>query len=189
MPDETTVATKGETRPGQDAGQPAGGQVDPGVDGDDASEQDAVDAAAALKKALQAERKRANEAERKVKAADDAKLSETERLTKRVQELEAAETEARRKVRDYETRDAVIEAAEAARARSPRRVYQLIRHDLTYDDDGQPTNLRKAIADAKAEFPELFLSATGSADGGAGTSGKAVGHSMNDMIRQAAGRR
>lgn len=182
MPDETTVATASETTQ-------AGGQAGDGDGGSDADEPSAE----GLKRALEAERqqrkqfeRQLKEAQRKATEADSAKLSEQERLTKRLQELETKEREWETERRETRLKERTVAALEGARAKSPARVYRLLRPDLELDDDGEPRNLAAVLRTTKQEFPELFYATNGSADGGAGTGG--VEQDMNVMIRRAAGR-
>lgn len=130
-------------------------------------------------------RQRLRAAEAKAQAAEDAGKSDEE---KRAHALKAAEERAadlERKLRATNARVAVTEAAAKANAISGRAVYALIREDLDYDDDGEPTNVAALIAQAKRSDPELFRAAAGDGDGGKrGPSGNAI--NVNDVFRQLA---
>lgn len=181
MPDDTTISATTEM-PATDAR------------GAEAADDDGEEPSAeGLKRALEAERqqrkqfeRQLREAQRKAAAADSATLSEQERLTKRLAELEAKEREWETERRETRLKERTVAALEGARAKSPARVYRLLRPDLELDDDGEPRNLAAVLRTTKQEFPELFYATNGSADGGAGTGG--VEQDMNVMIRRAAGR-
>jgi hypothetical protein len=121
---------------------------------------------------------------KKKDADDDGEAPEVAEARKRA---EAAEAQLR--VRD--ARDAVESAAKTAGFQNPRKIYRLIKDDLSFDDAGKPDNVKDLITIAKRDFPEeLGSKGNGSADGGAGGGGgeRAASTSMNDFIRRAAGR-
>lgn len=95
------------------------------------------------------------------------------------------------KLRVYEAAEQVEEfitdKRNNAQVRNMRGLLRLIRSDYEFDDDGKVTNLKELIAEAKRDAPELFGAPASSVDAGAGGNG-AVGASMNDLIRRAAGR-
>lgn len=134
-------------------------------------------------------RKERDELTRKLKEFEDAKLSETERLTKELKELKDQQATWLAERRERDARDAVIEAAsdDKVGARNPRAIYRLIRDDLEFDESGKVRNLDEALKKAKADYPELFGKATGSAgsvNGGAGGRNGAPPTDMNALIRQ-----
>ena len=155
-----------------------------------AAEPMTLEEARKLRKESQGLRKRLEEAEAKLKAADDAKLSETERLQQRLKDLEERESRWASERRERDARDAVIEAAsgEKVGARNPRAVYRLVKDDLEWDADGNLTNLDAVLKQAKTDYPELFGRAVGSGDGGAGSRQQQGAFDMNAMIRASAGR-
>lgn len=54
-------------------------------------------------------------------------------------------------------------------ARSPELLWDALRHELEFDDDGKPVNSAELIAGLRAKFPEQFgTRVPGSIDGGAG---------------------
>ena len=101
---------------------------------------------------------------------------------------ETAETELRR----YRARDQVeayvSDKRNNVQVRNMRALVRFVEHDFEYDDEGKVTNLKDLIAQAKADAPELFGVAAGSADGGAGAHSQNGDGDMNARIRQAAGR-
>jgi hypothetical protein len=130
---------------------------------------------AAVQRALKDEREKAK------KEAKDATLSEQEKLRERAEAAEAT-------ARTLRAKDALIEAATAAKAKSPAKIHRLYQGDLLFDDKGQPSNIAALIAQAKKDFPDEFGTSTtrGSANGGAGGDSH-VGGSINDQIRRKAG--
>lgn len=125
--------------------------------------------------ALKAERDARKKAERDLKALN-TRLAELENAgksedEKRAQALKAAEERATAAESRYRTaigRAAVTDAASKAGAISTKAVYALIRDDIDFDDDGEPTNIAALIAAAKKDEPQLFRAAGGSGDGGRG---------------------
>lgn len=122
-------------------------------------------------KALKAERDARRKAEREARALRDkvaefenANKSETEKAaTERDAALKRAEA-AEQKVRNSNARAAVYEAVGSTA--SPRAVFALIRDDLEFDDEDQPTNVTELIAREKKADPTLFRASGGSGDGG-----------------------
>lgn len=114
-----------------------------------------------------------------------AELTETEQLKTEKAELE-------QKLRSRDAGDAIEEAARKANSANPKAVVRLAQAiGLEFDKDGKLVNLKDLITEAKEIAPELFPARPGPANGADGNSGKesSVGHSMNDVIRQAAGRK
>jgi len=161
-------AGAGGSGDGNDGGDDGGDSNDDNNDGKD-------DAAAGLKSALDKERSRAKTAERDLKAAqkrldelDNASKSETEKVAAALKAAEDRASTAETRLRDANARSAVTEAAGKANAISTRAVYALIRSDLDFNDDGEPTNVSELIAQARKDEPSLFRAAAGSGDGGKG---------------------
>lgn len=120
--------------------------------------------------------------EKRVKAFEDAQKTEAQRQQ---DALEAAEQRANtfeQRYRGVVTRSAVAEEATKAGAISTNAVYALIRDDITFSDDGEPTNVTKLIAKARDDEPQLFRASGGSGDGGKGN-GTTTKQSLNDLIR------
>lgn len=54
-------------------------------------------------------------------------------------------------------------------ARSPELLWDALRHELLFDDEGKPVNSAELIASLRAKFPEQFgTRVPASIDGGAG---------------------
>lgn len=145
-------------------------------DADKNGGKDDADATAGLKSALDKERTRARQAEKDLKAAqtrlsqiEDKDKSDVERLTGERDAAAKRAEEADIKLRNANARVAVTEAATNAKAISAAAVYALIRPDLEFDDDGEPTNVAALLAQVQRKEPLLFRAANGSADGGKDT--------------------
>ena len=130
-----------------------------------------ADELSGLKSALEKERKAARDATRQLrdiqKKLDDienAGKPESEKLVRErddaIQRAEAAE----QRIRSANARTAVYEAV--GTAASPRAVFALIKDDLEFDEDDQPTNVDELIAREKKADPGLFRAAAGRGDGG-----------------------
>lgn len=162
------------TPPAGDAATPAAGAL-------------SLEEARKLRKEHQQLRKEREELTTRLKAIEDAKLSDTERLTKERDELKARETAWAAERRERDARDEVIEWAGSERvgARNPRALYKLLRDELEVDDKtGRVTNLDALLKLAKAEYPEQFGRAVGSADAGAGSRQPGGAFDMNAEIRR-----
>ncbi len=101
---------------------------------------------AELRREAAANRKKAADAEAKLKELDDAKLSETERLTKRTAELEAELERERTGRHDALIRAAVEREAHQQGAVKADVVYRLIdRSAITLDESGEVKGADKAV--------------------------------------------
>jgi hypothetical protein len=133
----------------------------------DAAETLSLDDAKKLRSEAQSLRKRLKDAESKVQEIADAGKSEDEKqqaaLASAVERAEAAE----RRFRESNARSVVYEAVGSLA--SPRAVFALIRDDIEYDDEDQPTNVAALIARERKADTTLFRAAGGSADGGVST--------------------
>ena len=100
------------------------------------------------------------------------KLSETER---RAQTIEARES-----VRDYlsDAKNKLNVKAENIAA-----ITKLVMPDITFDDKGQPSNLKEAIETAKVLAPALFANTPGHINAGEGRTGVPVAGDMNSWLR------
>jgi hypothetical protein len=165
---------------------------------DDQQQNQQQDDTAGLKSALDKERDARKVADKELKAAQK-RLADLEDRDK--SELEKVTGERDRLIKDLEAREArlriltasekVAAAATHANAIEPAAVFKLVRDDLTFDDDGQPTNVADVVADAKKQYPAMFQAASGSGDGGRGNNGKTnvdAPAAFNQLIRQAAGK-
>ncbi|HEX8248986.1 MAG TPA: hypothetical protein VF599_12485 [Pyrinomonadaceae bacterium] len=114
------------------------------------------------------------------KAADaeaKAKLSDDERTKAELAETRAA-------LRERDTRDTVVEAAEKAGVKNPKLFYNAYKSELETDDKGKITNLKEVLETAKTESPELFAEVKkpeGSADAGEGNNTNAGGLTMEKI--------
>lgn len=101
--------------------------------------------------------------EKKVKDAEEkAKLSDDERT-----KAELADTKAQLAERDR--RDSAMDQAKTAGVKNPKLFYSAYGSELETDAKGNITNFADILGQAKAESPELFVTAAGgSADGGEG---------------------
>ncbi len=125
--------------------------------------------------AIKAERDARRRAERDLKALQSrlAELegkdkSDVERLTGERDAAGKRAEEALTKLRNANARTAVYD--EVGSLASPRAIYALIRDDVEFDDEDQPTNVAELIAREKKADPSLFRAAAGSGDGGARSS-------------------
>lgn len=113
-------------------------------------------------------RKRLKDAESRLAQFEQANQSDDEKRAAALKAAEARAEAAETRYRAAMGRAAVNEAATKAGAISARAVYALIRDELDFDDDGEPTNIDALIAQARKDEPSLFRAAAGSADGGKG---------------------
>lgn len=124
-----------------------------------------------------ANRKKAKDLETRLKAIEDANLSEADRATKRLKELEEENAALLAQTR----RSEVHAAAARAGAAHPEVVARLVGEDVD-DVAAEVEKLRK-------QYPVLFRTGHGSADGGTGTGNPPPSKkSMNQFIRTMAGR-
>lgn len=121
------------------------------------------------------------EYERAIKKAreDEAKKSKMSADERLQSDLE----DARKQLKERDTRDAVQTEAQRLGAKNSSLVYKVVKDDLTFDKDGKPENLAAVLAQAKKDSPELFggTASNGSVDGGA--SGAPQARTMNDWMR------
>lgn len=127
-------------------------------------------------------RKRLKDAEAKLADLENAGKSESDQIAAKLTAAEERATAAESRYRVAVGRAAVTDAATKAGAISPKAVYALIRDDIDFDDDGEPTNIGDLIAQAKKDEPQLFRAAAGSADGGKGGPAADAKPNMNRMI-------
>lgn len=133
------------------------------------------------KKALEAERaaardalKRAEKAEKDLKALQEAQLSDAEKRDKRLAELEAERT-----TWDLERQRLVLERAverQAVKAGAdPEIVLAMVlanRSNVEFEADGSPKNLDRVIGDLVKAKPGLLINRTGSSDLGTGSASR-----------------
>jgi hypothetical protein len=129
----------------------------------------------------QFQRQNETDAERQSREAAEREAAQaTER-----QRLEALEAENR----DLKVGGVILSAATEAKAHNPALVVEMLKAKATLDESGKVTNLPTLLTDLKKSDPYLFKRAATDAGRGNGSGeGSAATTSVNDMIRQAAGR-
>jgi hypothetical protein len=178
-----------------------GGSGDRGTDqrGAGSGQQEGADDLTGLKSALDSERKRSRDLEKKFKELDTWKrtreqqdMSESDRTAARLKEYESKEQEWEREKRDLRLQTAITAAATKAGATNPEILHRLVDFSAVEWNDatGQPKNLTAVVNELKREYPAMFRThgGAGSADAGAGNGGNQAELSMNSLIRRAAGR-
>jgi hypothetical protein len=127
--------------------------------------------------------------------AELKKLTGESEGTLTVEELQRQLNEAKTKTQSYEARETVRDyLSDPAnklniKADNIRAVEKLVMPDLTYDNDGNPSNLKEAVESARKLAPSLFTNNPASINAGAGGNNNGVGgFDMNAQIRRAAGR-
>ena len=128
-------------------------------------------------------RKDAEKARARVSEFENANKSEIQKRDDALKASEQRATAAEQRLRDANARSAVTDAATKANATSTRAVYHLIRSDLEFDDDGEPTNVAALLKAAQRDEPSLFRASSGSGDGGAGGDPNAK-PDLNALLRQ-----
>lgn len=108
-----------------------------------------------------ANRKRASEAEARLKSIDDEKLSETERLKKEADEAKSLAQQAQERTRAKLGRAEVLVAASKAKIVDPDAAYKLVRDELEFNDEGEPTNAGALIEKLAKDKPYLVEAAGG----------------------------
>ncbi len=146
-------------------------------------------------KALAAERRRAEVAERKLKDAnkrlqdiDDRDKTELQKANERAEKAEKDLADVSAQIRNLAAKEAIQSAATEAGGKRPAAIFELVKGKIEFNDKGEITNAKDVIAQAKKDVPELFgVSNNGNPGAGAGGSEK-TGADMNAAIRQGAGR-
>ena len=83
--------------------------------------------------------------------------------------LRAENEQLRAEIRFGAARESVVEELKRAGARSPVLLFDSVKGDLQFDDEGKPVNTAAIVARLKTAFPEQFGSdRPQSIDGGAG---------------------
>ncbi|MGD9590578.1 MAG: hypothetical protein AB7Q37_11280 [Pyrinomonadaceae bacterium] len=85
--------------------------------------------------------------------------------------LRAENTELKQEIRIRDARERMTELRAAAEAASPDLLFDAVRGELQFSDDGELQNAAALLARLKTRFPEQFerKPPVGSIDGGAGT--------------------
>lgn len=150
-----------------------------------------------LRNALKAERTKAKNADRDLKAMraelDALKNAGKSDEERRDADLKSAQTRAdaaEQRLQTANARVAVTDAATKANAVSVNAIFALVRDQIEYDD-GEPVNVPALIAEAKRDEPSLFRKSGGTADGGKGGSDRDLGgkQDLNALFRNLAGHR
>lgn len=128
------------------------------------------------------------DAQRELAALKNAGKSEEETREAALKALETRAETAERQARDANGRSAVTTAASKANAIDAAVIFPLIRDQLDFNDDGEPTNVEEAIAAAKKRHPALFRASSGSGDGGKRGDGNDAALDINQALRRTAGR-
>ncbi len=113
---------------------------------------------------------------------ESANQTESEKQSAALKAAEDRATTLENRLRATTARAAVTDAATKANAISAAAVYALIRDDLDYDDDGDPTNVPALIVQARKDEPALFRAANGAGDGGRGE--PVTSRDLNTLLRQ-----
>lgn len=144
-------------------------------------------------KALAAERKRADDAEKalreankRLKGIDDQSKSELQKAQERAEAAEKERDTSLAQIRALTGQNAITNAAIAEKATKPHLIYQLVKDSVEFTDDGSVKNAAELIKQAKKDAPELFGISNGNQ--GAGAGGDEAGSDMNASIRRMAGR-
>lgn len=119
--------------------------------------------------------------------ADKDKLTADERLKAELADLKAELAETAEKGKTRVAKSALKASAAAAGALYPDDVPQLVpASDLTFDEDGNPTNTDALVDGLKKSRPALFGTSRPSFDGGA-RGGPPAKQDMEHLLREAAG--
>jgi hypothetical protein len=154
-----------------------------------------ADDRAELKEALEKERKAARDAAKQIKdlqakiaGFEDRDKSDAQKLIEERDALKAEREAAVTRARSKAGKAAALEAARTANALEPLAVYALIRDDLEYDDDDEPTNLDALLAKVRKSAPRLFQQGAGSGDGGRSSETvRDPNAAINAVLRRATG--
>jgi uncharacterized protein YhaN len=122
----------------------------------------------------------------------ESQMSEAEKLSTRLKELEGQQANWNKERQEMLVRSEVMAAAGKLGLVDPDAAYRLLDlAALEYDENGKPKNLDKALAELIKAKPYLSGSAyRASGNAGNGSGGSLKPHqSMNDFIRQSAGRK
>lgn len=144
------------------------------------------------KAALQAERKARRDAEKSTKDLQDrlakfeeANQTEAEKFATRTQQAEERAGKAESLYRDLLTRQAITDAAIAAKTIDAETVYELAKKEIEVDDDGTVSGVKKAIDRLVKDKPHLFANpAAGARDAVAGSNGNQQASSVAQQFAE-----
>lgn len=129
------------------------------------------------------------DAAKRLAQLEDANKSETEKLTDRAAAAEADRDGWRGRYMDLAKRQAITEAAVAARTTDAETVYLYLRDEVEIDDDGNPAGVAKALKQLQQRKPHLFrATADGQLDAAAkGTPPALNSDALTDALSRAVG--
>lgn len=133
--------------------------------------------------------KQLRDANKRLKDIEDAGKSEAQKIADERDALRDRVDALAKKAREANGREAVRGAALKLGADAKRVdvIWKIVRSDLAYGDDDEPSNLNDVLNALKSEHPEEFKVSPGKGDGGAGNNGKPK-DDPNAALRRAAGR-
>lgn len=184
------TGTQSGSTEGATGSQSQGDNGSTGTEDDDFDKDRALNTIRAQRDSEKALKAQLAAAQQQLKDKDDATLSEQQKLQKRIDEMETAVKEQSAKAQRATLRSGLTVEATELGFRNPALAHKLIdQDDVTYDDAGTPTNLKRLLRDVLKDNPYLAGSG-GGADAGAGRDrgGKGGSTDMNSMIRQMTGR-
>jgi len=133
--------------------------------------------------------KQLRDANKRLKDIEDRDKTETQKIADERDALKERVETLAKKAREANGRESVRSAALKLGADAKRVdvIWKIVRSDLAYGDDDEPSNLTEVLSALKSEHPEEFKVITGKGDGGAGNNGKPK-DDPNAALRRAAGR-
>lgn len=122
----------------------------------DAQEADGIsrEEARKLRSEAAALRKRAKDAEAELASRREAEMTEAEKAAKRAEQAEQAARDTAERLRQANLKAEVAINA-TKHGVDPALATKLIREDVEFDDDGEPTNVSKLLADLVKSHPQL----------------------------------
>lgn len=173
------------------AGREAGAGKSDGKSDEGQQQDTGKDDYAELRTSLDSERKTRKELEKRLKAIEEKDLPEAERVAREQAEVKAENQTLRSENQKLKGQMAVYAEAGKLGFADPVDAFRLI--DIEFDDEGQPKGVTQALSKLLEAKPYLRsgparATTGGSADGGNSNGQPSGGNSMNDLIRQAAGR-
>ena len=116
---------------------------------------------------------------------EDTVLSTTNTPDPEIERLRAENIELRNTARLRDARERMADLLRAADAHSPELLFDSVKNDLQFTDDGELQNAAALVERMKRRFPEQFgkRQPTGSIDGGAGTGSRTQMISAETLAR------
>lgn len=145
--------------------------------------------AANASKALKDTEKLLRDTSKRLKDLEDKDKSDAQKLVDERDALREKVAALAVKAREANGREAVRSAAAKLGADAKRLdvIWKIVRSDLAYGDDDEPSNLTEVLSALKSDHPEEFKPIVGKGDGGAGNNGNPK-DDPNAALRRAAGR-